>query len=115
MIYFGQKNKYRNEKVVINGIVFDSKREADRWADLNVLQRAGEISRLQRQVKYVLIPTQYDEKKKVLERECSYIADFVYFKDGKLVVEDAKGFKTPEYRIKKKLMLLFHGVRVKEV
>ena len=115
MIYFGQKNKYRNEKISVNGIVFDSKREADRWADLNVLERAGEISRLQRQVKYVLIPTQYDEKKKVLERECSYIADFVYFKDGKLVVEDAKGVKTPEYRIKKKLMLLFHGVRVKEV
>ena len=115
MIYFGKKNKYRNEKITVNGIVFDSKREADRWADLNVLQRAGEISRLQRQVKYVLIPTQYDEKKKVLERECSYIADFVYFKDGKLVVEDAKGFKTPEYRIKKKLMLLFHGVRVREV
>lgn len=115
MIYFGKKNKYRNEKVVVSGIVFDSKREADRWADLNVLERAGEISRLQRQVKYVLIPTQYDEKKKVLERECSYIADFVYLKDGKLVVEDAKGFKTPEYKIKKKLMLLFHGVRVREV
>lgn len=115
MIYFGKKNKYRNEKVTVNGIVFDSKREADRWADLNVLERAGEISRLQRQVKYVLIPTQYDEKKKVLERECSYIADFVYLKDGKLVVEDAKGFKTPEYKIKKKLMLLFHGVRVREV
>ena len=116
MIYFGRKKKYGNEKVKIDGVVFDSKREADRWADLRVLERAGEIDRLQRQVKFTLIPVQRDDKGKVKERECSYIADFVYYDEhGDRVVEDAKGYKTPEYKIKKKLMLFFFGIEIKEV
>jgi hypothetical protein len=80
---------------------------------------------LQRQVKYVLIPAQYEpdiigkrggvKHGKLIERECSYIADFVYTEDGKQVVEDAKGFRTQEYIIKRKLMLKEHGIRVREM
>lgn len=114
MIYLN-KNKYHNKRIVVNGIEFDSKREAQRYATLMLLQRAGQITDLQRQVPFELIPKQTDEDGNLLERKCTYIADFVYYEDGRLVVEDAKGVKTPEYRIKKKLMLLRHGVIVKEV
>lgn len=115
------KNKYKNSKVVIDGIRFDSKKEAGRYIVLKSLEKDGKIFGLRRQVKYLLIPTQYevpDEKKKkrkVLERECSYYADFVYYKDGKIIVEDTKGVKTPEYIIKRKLMLYVYGIRIKEV
>lgn len=115
------KNKYKNSKVVIDGIRLDSKKEAGRYIVLKSLEKDGKIFGLRRQVKYLLIPTQYevpDEKKKkrkVLERECSYYADFVYYKDGKIIVEDTKGVKTPEYIIKRKLMLYVYGVIIKEV
>lgn len=101
--------------MTVGGVTFDSQREYRRFCELSRLERAGKITNLQRQVKYVLIPSQKDEKGKVIERECSYIADFVYVENGKLVVEDAKGYKTPEYRIKKKMALYFHGIRIKEV
>lgn len=101
--------------MTVGGVTFDSQREYRRFCELSLLERAGKITNLQRQVKYVLIPSQKDEKGKVIERECSYIADFVYVENGKLVVEDAKGYKTPEYRIKKKMALYFHGIRIKEV
>lgn len=118
-------NKYRNQKCEIDGIIFDSKKEANRYNELKLLVRTGEISDLQRQVKYVLIP-QYREtildKKgnpkpgKVIERECDYIADFVYKdKDGNMIVEDTKGFRTTDYKIKRKLMLHVHNVRIQEV
>lgn len=111
--------KYRNRKVELNGIRFDSKKEARRYAELLSEERAGKIQDLRRQVKFVLIPSQRersDGKKKgrVLERECAYIADFVYTRDGLCVVEDAKGYRTPEYKIKRKLMLFVHGIRIKE-
>lgn len=128
-IYRGH-NKYGNQKVVVDGIRFDSKHEAVRFQELRLLERTGAISGLRRQVKYILIPAQREastetfkkgENKgkpkpgRIIEQECSYIADFTYFEHGKLIVEDAKGFKTEAYKIKKKLMLLNYGIRIKEV
>lgn len=108
-------NKYGNTKVVRNGRQFDSKREAGRYAELVILQRAGRISDLKTQVSFLLIPAQYDEKHRCIERSCKYVADFTYIEDGQLVVEDAKGLKTDVYRIKKKMMLYKYGIKIKEV
>lgn len=108
--------KYGNIKVEIDGINFDSKKEAARWQELKLLERAHEISNLRRQVKYELIPHQYaDDGKKIAERGVSYIADFVYDVDGKTVVEDTKGVRTNEYIIKRKLMLYMHGIKINEM
>lgn len=79
------------------------------------VQRAGLISNLREQVKYVLIPAQRDTAGNLLERECAYYADFVYSKDGKTVVEDTKGVRTKEYKIKRKLMLHVHGISIVEI
>lgn len=121
--------KYGNKKYVEDGITFDSMKEAYRYHELKALEKAGIIHDLQLQVKYVLIPTQREDgtevykkgiyvgKKKpgkVIEKECAYYADFVYYECGKLVVEDTKGFRTAEYKIKKKLMLWVYGIRIKE-
>ena len=123
--------KYKNEKVEIDGIKFDSKREAKRYHELKILEKAGIIKNLQMQVKYILIP-EYREpdivgsrggikKGKIIERECSYIADFVYQENGKIVVEDVKGYRDPssagyaKFVIKRKLMLHVHGIRIIEV
>lgn len=116
--------KYKNQKIEVNGMTFDSRKEFHRWRELSLLERAGKITDLQRQVKYVLIPTQYEpptvnkngtvKRGKMIERECSYIADFVYTEKGKTVVEDTKGFRTADYKIKRKLMLAVHGIRIKE-
>lgn len=101
--------------MTVGGVTFDSQKEYRRFCELSLLERAGKITELQRQVKFELIPSQKGYDGKVLERACSYVADFVYKQDGCWVVEDAKGYKTPEYRLKKKMMLYFHGVQVKEV
>ena len=103
------ENKYHATRTVVDGITFDSKREAARYAELKLMQRAGLISDLRRQVKYELIPKQQGE------RAVSYIADFVYSENGQTVVEDVKGVRTPVYKIKKKLMLWRHGVKIREV
>jgi hypothetical protein len=118
-------NKYNAKKTVIDGIEFDSKKEARRFAVLKSLESAGMISDLQRQVEFVLIPEQREpdtigsrggiHKGKVIERKCSYIADFVYRENGNLVVEDAKGMRLPDYVIKRKLLLYIHGLRIREV
>ena len=120
-------NKYGNSKTVVGGISFDSKREANRYQELLLLERTGAIKNLQRQVKYTLIPSQFEkvwnprkkayERGKCLERECSYVADFVYvdIKSGEIVVEDTKGFKTKDYIIKRKLMLYTHDIKIKEI
>ena len=115
-------NKYGNRKVTTSdGQAFDSQKEANRWIELKLLERAGKISNLQRQVKYTLIPAQYEENKgkgkrfKLVESECAYVADFVYQEEGKTVVEDTKGFRTKDYVIKRKLMLHVYGIRIKEV
>ena len=88
--------------------------------ELSLLEKAGAISHLERQVKFVLIPAQYEERKgtekrKCIERECAYFADFVYYQNGEMVVEDTKGYKTEAYRIKRKLMLYIHGIKIKEI
>ena len=107
--------KYRNKKIIIDGHKFDSNREGDRYLELKLLLRAGAIQDLQTQVRFELIPSQKDESGNVIERPVHYIADFVYTENGKMVVEDAKGFKTKDYIIKRKLMLYLHGIRVMEV
>lgn len=106
--------KYGNRKTVVNGITFDSKKEARRWQELRLLERAGEITNLSRQVPYELIPPQRRDDGKP-ERAVSYIADFTYDDHGKRVVEDTKGMKTRDYIIKRKLLLKVHGITVKEV
>jgi hypothetical protein len=107
-------SKYHNEK---SGR-YASKKEAQRAAELQLLERAGAISELKEQQKWLLLPAQRDANGELLERECSYYADFTYRDaNGELVVEDVKSepTKTPEYRIKRKLMLWVHGVRIREV
>lgn len=114
-------NKYRNIRT--NGS--DSKREAKRKSELQMMECAGKITELQFQVPFELIPAQYEpdivgkrgglKRGKCIEHACKYIADFVYLQDGEMVVEDTKGFRTPDYIIKRKLMLWRHGIRIKEV
>lgn len=108
--------KYGNTKVVADGITFDSKAEHRRWCHLKLLERAGEIRDLQLQVPFELIPAQVSASGKK-QRATVYLADFVYLrtKDGKVVVEDVKGAVTPEYRLKRKLMLERHGIEIQEV
>lgn len=109
-------SKYHSNKIVEDGYMFDSKKEANHFKDLQLLEKVGAISNLQKQVKYVLIPTQKEKGKKT-ERACTYYADFVYEKDGKTVVEDVKSpaTKTPVYVIKRKLMREKYGIEIQEV
>ncbi len=104
-------NKYGAKRTGVHA----SQKEHERANELKLMQRAGLISNLREQVKYVLIPTQRDAVGTLLEKECSYYADFVYDKDGVTVVEDTKGFRTAEYRLKRKLMLHVHGISIKEI
>ena len=124
-------NKYGNRKTTTSdGVVHDSRLEASRWCELKLLERAGAIKDLRRQVEFELIPAQYESferysKKgtrlkdgvKLVERKVSYVADFVYHdvEANKMVVEDTKGFKTKDYKIKKKLMLWVHNIKITEV
>ena len=132
-----KQNKYRAQKVdgcLKDGTphTFDSVKEFDRYQELVLLERAGQISDLETQVRFVLIPTQREPdivgprggKKpgKLLEQECVYIADFVYYDlSGEKVVEDVKGYRDPssaayaKFTIKRKLMLWIHGIRIREV
>ena len=117
-------SKYHAKKIEAEGQTFDSRKEYRRWCALRLLERAGAITDLRRQVKYVLIPAQYGpstvgprggvKRGPLLERECAYIADFVYQKDGETVVEDVKGVRTPEYVMKRKLLLERYGIRILE-
>lgn len=112
---FVARPKYGNKKVTVDGIVFDSKREAKRYAELKLLERAGKITGLELQTKYMLIPAQKGPDGKVIERDVIYKADFVYKQNGQTVVEDTKGVHTKDYIIKRKLMLWLHGIKIKEV
>ena len=98
----------------MDGIAFDSYKEAKRYQELKALEKYGVIQDLQLQAKFLLIPSQRINGK-VVERECSYKADFVYKENGKTIVEDTKGFRTPDYIIKRKLMLFVHGIRIREI
>lgn len=110
-----RRRKYGNRKVMLDGHSFDSKREARRYAELVLLQKAGLISELALQPAFELIPKQRRADGKA-ERACTYVADFSYLgEDGQLVVEDAKGVRTPDYVIKRKLLLKVHGITVVEV
>lgn len=104
-----RKNKYGAKRVTLDGIKFSSKREAQRYGQLKLLQRAGKILDLECHPKYKLVVNN-----KLI---CSYSADFRYMKDGKIVVEDVKSKATATYsfQIKKKLMAALHGIEVIEV
>ena len=130
-------NKFGAKKIKdpATGYVFDSNAEFTRWCELRILERAGKISDLKRQVKFELIPSQREESTEVykagpqkglpkpgavIEKPTKYVADFVYNdSDGNKVVEDTKGYKKGAaydlFVIKRKLMLLVHGIKVKEI
>ena len=133
-----RKNKYGAKQITdpATGYVFDSKAELYRWWELRILERAGRITDLQRQVKYELLPAIYDyiprfstktgkelkPQQKLVEDAVSYIADFVYKDEhGETVVEDVKGYRDPsssgyaKFVIKRKLMLYLKGIRIREV
>jgi len=126
--------KLHNQKVEHDGRLFDSKREADRYDELRLLEAQGLIQNLECQKEYLLIPAQYKteerygangrrlkDKQVLLERAVTYIADFAYEQDGELIVEDSKGYRNPssapyaKFVLKRKLMLWVHGIRVREV
>ena len=119
--------KYKSHKTEVDGIVFDSRKEARRWKELRLLEDEGHIADLQRQVRFELVPVQREPdrrgskggliKGKVLERKVEYVADFVYTdtETGEMVVEDTKGIKTKDYIIKRKLMLFVHNIKIREI
>lgn len=109
-------SKYGNRKSEIGGITFDSEREKKRWLQLCLLERAGEITGLERQVPFILAPA-VDLGEPRMKPAMRYTADFVYRKadTNELVVEDAKGARTGEYRMRKHLMKSVHGIIIKEV
>lgn len=127
-----KRSKYGAKKITRDEITFDSIREYRRFCELSLLEKSGDITELQRQVVFPLIPTQREETcevytrgknkglpkpGKVLEKEVKYIADFVYTErsTGEIIVEDVKGVKTKEYILKRKMMLYFHNIRIREV
>lgn len=125
-------SKYHAKKVTYNGITFDSKKEANRYRELLLLKKAGVVTELELQKRYELIPTQYEtyprygkngnrlkDGKRCVEKAVYYLADFDYYQDGKHIVEDVKGYKGSTayavFAIKRKLMLLVHGIKIKEI
>lgn len=124
-------SKYHSRKITKDGVTFDSRKEYKRYCELSLLERGGAITELQRQVKFELIPAQYEsfprysdktgkrlkDGRRCIELAVSYYADFVYIdaKTGEKIVEDTKGTRTSDYIIKRKLMLWVHGIRIKEV
>lgn len=122
--------KYGNKKVINDGIFFDSKKEARRYAELKMMLRAGVITDLELQKPFELIPAQYEavprygkngkrlkDGKRCIEKSCVYKADFVYRvkETNSLVVEDTKGMRTTDYIIKRKLLLYKYGIKIKEI
>lgn len=111
------RNKYGARKVTVDGITFDSAKEAKRWKELQLMERAGQIRDLRRQVPFELIPVQHGGIRN--ERPVTYIADFVYIwpanaDPAERIIEDVKGYRTPEYKIKRKLMKM-KGYEITEV
>ena len=117
-------SKYHSKKITVGDETFDSKKEFRRYQELRLMEKAGLILELRRQVPFVLIPAIREPAStgprgsvkpgKVIEKQVVYIADFVYCKGSELVVEDAKGVRTAEYIIKRKLMLHINGIRILE-
>jgi hypothetical protein len=125
-------SKYRSKKTVVIGKKFDSLKEARRFQELTLLAKAGAITDLRRQVPFELIPAQYEyferygkkgqrlkDGKRCIEKSVVYNADFVYYENGKKIVEDVKGYKQSTayavFAIKRKLMLSVHGIKIREV
>lgn len=121
-------NKYHNSAVIVDGISFQSRKEARRWRELKLMESAGMIHGLTRQKKFVLIPAQREpdtvgkrggkHKGKLIEREVAYYADYSYYdKEGNEVVEDVKSpaTRTKDYILKRKMMLYVHGIRIREI
>lgn len=110
-------SKYNSSKIKIDGILFDSRKEAARYRELMLLRRAGQISDLRLQVRFELLPAQYADsdrvylkgprkgqpKRRCIEKSVVYVADFVYNENGRIIVEDAKGMRTKDYILKRKL------------
>lgn len=128
------KSKYHSRKITRDGITFDSRKEYMRFCELHLLEKAGAITELKRQVEFELIPAQFEEvptgefykrgerkgqskmKRVCVEQSVKYVADFVYTDEkGATIVEDTKGYKTKDYIIKRKLMLCVHGIKIKEI
>lgn len=101
-------NKYHAKKVKTEDGTFDSQKELNRWCQLKLLERAYQITGLERQVKFPIIA------KSKFGGEIVYIADFVYYEDGKKVIEDVKGYKTAVYKLKKRLVAEQYGIEVRE-
>lgn len=121
-------NKYHNSAVIVDGISFQSRKEARRWCELKIMERAGMIHGLTRQKKFILIPAQREpdtvgkrggkHKGALIEREVAYYADFAYYdKEGNEVVEDVKSpaTRTKDYILKRKMMMYVHGIRIREI
>lgn len=120
------RNKYHAKKVEFYGITFDSKKEGLYYLELKDMERRGEISNLRLQVPYELLPAIYRDEvvhlktkdkvvQKLVQRAVYYVADFVYDKDGKEYVIDAKGMRLADYILKKKMMLALKGIEIIEV
>lgn len=122
-------SKYKSKKTIVDGIEFDSRKEATRYCELKLLQRAGKIQNLELQKAIELIPAQREAdtigkrggiiKGKVIEKAVFYRADFVYTENGETVVEDVKGYKGggayAVFTIKRKLLLYKYGIKIKEI
>lgn len=121
---YKKRAKYGNKKTVVDGITFDSKKEANRYGELRLLEMSGAITDLELQKEFELIPSQYvtdseTGKRRCVERPVKYKADFVY-KDtetGEIIVEDVKGMpkRPPEYIIKRKILLDKYGIQIREI
>jgi hypothetical protein len=112
---FTKRSKYGNKKTVLGNVVYDSQKEANRAFELGLLLKAGEIKDLERQKRFELIPSQKDERGKVLFRPVVYIADFTYTvcNTGEKVVEDVKGFATSDFKLKQKMMYYFYHIKIR--
>lgn len=106
------RSKYHAKRTSVDGITFDSKREADRYLVLKSMEEDGAIEDLRRQVRYELVPA-FDMDGRHY-RPVYYVADFVYREDGREVVEDVKGMRTDVYRLKSKLFARRYGKAIKE-
>ena len=117
-------SKYHSQKITVDGETFDSRKEFRRWQELRLLEQAGAISKLERQVPFELIPAIREpptigprggvKQGRIIEKPVNYVADFAYYKDGQYIVEDSKGYRTDVYIMKRKLMLYMHGIRLLE-
>jgi hypothetical protein len=105
-------SKFHAKKTTVDGITFDSRKEAARYVTLKDMEEEGLIGNLRRQVRYELVPA-FDVDGRHY-RPVFYVADFVYVEDGKTVVEDVKGVKTDVYKLKSKLFARRYGMSIRE-